>query len=129
MRVLHEALKANNHLKNSGRIQYGLFLKGIGVTLDDSLQFWRKAFSTKVDIDKFDKQYAYALRHIYGKEGKQINYTPLGCPKIICSTVGAGEFHGCPYRHMDSESLQKKLLSCGIPVAGMDIILFLRYKD
>nr|XP_034178643.1 DNA primase large subunit-like [Osmia lignaria]XP_034178644.1 DNA primase large subunit-like [Osmia lignaria] len=119
MRILHEALKANHHLKNSGRIQYGLFLKGIGVTLDDSLQFWRKEFSMKVDADKFDKQYSYALRHIYGKEGKQTNYTPLGCPKIICSTVGAGEYHGCPYRHMDSGSLQNKLLSYGMSVADV----------
>lgn len=122
MRVLHEALKTQHHLKNSGRIQYGLYLKGIGVTLEDALRFWKTEFSMKIDPDKFDKQYAYAIRHTFGKEGKQTNYTPLGCPKIISSAVGAGEYHGCPYRHMDHESLRLKLSSYGIPTISKHIV-------
>ncbi|XP_047355245.1 DNA primase large subunit-like isoform X2 [Vespa velutina] len=114
MRSLHEALHVNHHLKNSGRIQYGLFLKGIGVSLEDALQFWREAFSQKIDSDKFEKQYAYSIRHIYGKEGKQTNYTPLGCNKIISNSIGPGEYHGCPYRHMDQNSLKQKLSAYGI---------------
>ncbi|XP_014616834.1 PREDICTED: DNA primase large subunit-like [Polistes canadensis] len=114
MRSLHEALHVNHHLKNSGRIQYGLFLKGIGVSLEDALQFWREAFSQKIDSDKFEKQYAYSIRHIYGKEGKQTNYTPLGCNKIISNSIGPGEYHGCPFRHMDQNSLKQKLSTHGI---------------
>ncbi|KAK2575469.1 hypothetical protein KPH14_011200 [Odynerus spinipes] len=114
MRSLHEALRINHHLKNSGRIQYGLFIKGIGVSLDDALRFWREAFSQKIDSDKFEKQYAYSIRHIYGKEGKQTNYTPLGCNKIISSAIGPGEYHGCPYKHMDQSSLRQKLCAYGI---------------
>ncbi|XP_076240348.1 DNA primase large subunit [Calliopsis andreniformis] len=115
MRTLHEALKTQHHLRNSGRIQYGLFIKGIGVTLEDALHFWKAEFTKKIDADKFDKQYAYTIRHTFGKEGKQTNYTPLGCPKIISSAVGPGEYHGCPYRHMDHESLKQKLIAYGIP--------------
>jgi len=114
MRTLHEALCTNSHLRNSGRMQYGLFLKGIGVTLEDSLRFWRDAFSKKADGVAFEKKYAYSVKHYFGKEGKQTNYTPYGCQKIISSSVGPGEYHGCPFRHMDRDSLCQKLTSCGV---------------
>jgi DNA primase large subunit len=42
MKHTHRALRANHHLMHNGRMQYGLFLKGIGVTLDDSVNFWRR---------------------------------------------------------------------------------------
>ena len=122
MRVLHEALTTQHHLRNSGRIQYGLYLKGLGVTLEDALHFWKTQFSKKIDPDKFDKQYAYSIRHTFGKEGKQTSYTPLGCPKIISSAVGPGEYHGCPYRHMDQESLKLKLSGYGIPPISVNEI-------
>lgn len=38
MRQCHEALRAKHHLKHFSRLQYGLFLKGIGVTLEDALR-------------------------------------------------------------------------------------------
>lgn len=53
MRQLHKALRENHHLRHGGRMQYGLFLKGIGLTLDQALQFWRSEFvKGKVDVDK-----------------------------------------------------------------------------
>lgn len=122
MRILHEALKSNHHLKNSGRIQYGLFIKGIGVTMEDSLSFWKTEFTKKIDSVKFDKEYAYTIRHTYGKEGRQTNYTPLGCQKIMSSVQSPGEFNGCPYKHMDNTSLKQKLFSYGIPAASKYIV-------
>lgn len=38
MRQCHEALRSKHHLKHFSRLQYGLFLKGIGVTLEDALR-------------------------------------------------------------------------------------------
>lgn len=53
MRQLHQALRENHHLRHGGRMQYGLFLKGIGLTLEQALQFWRLEFIRgKVDADK-----------------------------------------------------------------------------
>lgn len=52
MRFLHEALRTNHHLRHNGRLQYGLFLKGIGVNLQDSMRFWREEFTKMMDIDK-----------------------------------------------------------------------------
>ncbi|NXX30997.1 PRI2 primase, partial [Nicator chloris] len=53
MRQLHRALRDSHHLRHGGRMQYGLFLKGIGLTLEQALEFWKKEFIRgKVDADK-----------------------------------------------------------------------------
>lgn len=53
MRNLHEALKTNHHLRHYGRLQYLLFLKGIGLPLEESLKFWRNEFSKgSIPVDK-----------------------------------------------------------------------------
>ncbi len=42
------------------------------MTLEESLQFWREEFTKHMTLDKFEKQYAYTIRHNYGKEGKRV---------------------------------------------------------
>ncbi|CAL8359799.1 unnamed protein product [Boreogadus saida] len=125
MRGLHQALRENHHLRHGGRMQYGLFLKGIGLTLDQALQFWRSEFTKgKVDMDKFDKQYAYSIRHNFGKEGKRTDYTPYSCLKVILSNAPSqGDHHGCPFRHSDAELLKQKLQSYKVSPSGIAQIL------
>ncbi|XP_061203836.1 DNA primase large subunit isoform X2 [Neopsephotus bourkii] len=125
MRQLHKALRDNHHLRHGGRMQYGLFLKGIGLTLEQALEFWKKEFIRgKVDADKFDKGYAYSIRHNYGKEGKRTDYTPYSCMKIIMSNPPSqGDYHGCPFRHSDPELLKQKLQSYKIAPSGITQIL------
>ena len=48
---MYTALKTHHHLKHWGRQQLGLFLKGIGLTLEDALTFWRTEFTKKPEID------------------------------------------------------------------------------
>ncbi|XP_022235255.1 DNA primase large subunit-like, partial [Limulus polyphemus] len=52
MQTLHETLRQSHHLKHGGRMQYGLFLKGIGLSLEDALRFWREEFVKIIDSDK-----------------------------------------------------------------------------
>jgi DNA primase large subunit len=143
MQALQEALKANHHLRHGGRMQYGLFLKGVGLSLEDALVFWQREFTRNMTAEEFIKkvrqhalgtrtiihvavvsvcpqfalraltlapppcpiswrashplrpQYAYNIRHNYGKEGKRADYTPYSCTRIIMATPpGSGEFHG-----------------------------------
>ncbi|XP_060943494.1 DNA primase large subunit [Limanda limanda] len=124
-RQLHQALKENHHLRHGGRMQYGLFLKGIGLSLEQALQFWRSEFIRgKVDADKFDKQYTYGIRHMYGKEGKRADYTPYSCMKVILSNLPSqGDHHGCPFRHSDQELLKQKLQSYKVSPSGINQIL------
>ncbi|XP_062344546.1 DNA primase large subunit [Cinclus cinclus] len=125
MRQLHRALRDSHHLRHGGRMQYGLFLKGIGLTLEQALEFWKKEFIRgKVDADKFDKGYAYSIRHNYGKEGKRTDYTPYSCMKIIMSNPPSqGDYHGCPFRHSDPELLKQKLQSYKISPSGISQVL------
>ncbi|XP_067466002.1 DNA primase large subunit [Thunnus thynnus] len=125
MRQLHQALRENHHLRHGGRMQYGLFLKGIGLSLEQALQFWRSEFVRgKVDADKFDKAYAYSIRHMFGKEGKRTDYTPYSCMKVILSNAPSqGDHHGCPFRHSDPELMKQKLQFYKVSPSGISQIL------
>lgn len=76
MRNLYDRLKRDHHLKHFGRLQLGLFLKGIGLPLDEAIVFWRKMYGSTMSDDKFNKEYKYNIRHSYGQEGKRANYPP-----------------------------------------------------
>ncbi len=99
MRNMQTTMNATHHLKYKARLQYGLFLKGIGLSMEDSIRFFRQEFTqSHIDGDKFDKEYVYGIRYNYGREGKKVNWTPWNCMRIIMEAVGPGENHGCPYR-------------------------------
>lgn len=114
MRHLHTTLRRDKHLKHFGRYQYNLFLKGIGLSVEESLIFWRQSFSLMTD-DHFTKEYRYNIRHAYGLQGTGRNYKPLSCQQILTERVPtAGQAHGCPYRHFSVDNLIASLNSAGI---------------
>ncbi|KAF5746420.1 DNA primase large subunit [Tripterygium wilfordii] len=123
MRHLFEKLRDDHHLKHGGRMQLGLFLKGVGLKLDDALEFWRAEFSQKVGAERFDKEYAYNIRHNYGREGKRIDYTPYSCQKVIALTPGVGDHHGCPYRHFSEENLRAALGKMGLASRAVEDVM------
>ena len=123
-KVLHNALKANSHLKHDGRMQYGLFLKGIGITLEESLTFWRTEFTRKISVEAFQKKYVYNIKHNYGKEGKKADYTPWTCTKILnLPPPLEGQYHGCPFKTFSTEKLVPLLKQYGINDNAMRIIV------
>jgi DNA primase large subunit len=119
MKNLHNTLRKNSHLKHFGRLQYTLFLKGIGLSLEDCLVFWRHSFRLITD-DTFNKEYKYNVRHSYGDVGGDSNrrgrgYSPYSCQKILTEhPPGPGEAHGCPYRHFSIDNLTVMLQATGV---------------
>ncbi|KAL7624979.1 DNA primase subunit pri2 [Parahypoxylon ruwenzoriense] len=119
MQNLHRSLRRDAHLKHYGRLQYTLFLKGIGLNLEECLIFWRSSFH-KITDDTFNKEYRYNVRHAYGDVGGDSNrrgggYSPFSCQKILTDhPPGPGDAHGCPYRHFNLENLTALLQGVGI---------------
>ncbi len=52
MQNLHQGFTQNHHLKHWGRQQYGLFLKGIGMSLEEAMKLWKTEFCKVMDPDK-----------------------------------------------------------------------------
>lgn len=118
MRGTYEHLKKDSHLKHAGRMHFGLFLKSIGMSMEDALKFWQKMFAKKTSHEKFAKNYAYNIRHNYGKEGNRKDdgkgYSAYSCAKIIGGDYAADDHAGCPFKLMDEENLDRRLRSIGL---------------
>lgn len=125
MRQLHTTLRGREKkLLHNGRLQYGLFLKGVGLSVDEALIFWRKSFSL-MDDDEFQKKYRYNVRHAYGLEGTRRNYKPMSCQQILMDRrPAAGQVHGCPYREIAIDNLVVALGTMG--VSDRDVIRHIR---
>jgi len=55
--------------------------------MEDSMAFWKGEFTKKIATDKFEKEYAYNIRHMYGREGNKKDYDPKSCAKIILGSA------------------------------------------
>ncbi|KAF2719373.1 DNA primase [Polychaeton citri CBS 116435] len=119
MQTLHRELRKTSHLKHFGRLQYSLFLKGIGLNLGECITFWRQAFKLIAD-DKFKSEYLYNIRHVYGDVGGDANkrgrgYTPYSCQKLLTEPLpSGGQQHGCPYRTYSPDNLITLLQNVGV---------------
>eukprot|EP00934_Nitzschia_sp_Nitz4_P004880 Nitzschia sp. Nitz4//scaffold69_size99277//1695//3221//NITZ4_004614-RA/size99277-augustus-gene-0.7-mRNA-1//-1//CDS//3329556658//4870//frame0 len=120
MANLQLSLQREKHLKHWGRLQYGLFLKGTGLSLDDALVYFERMFTAK----GLDKGIKYSLRHMYGKEGKRSTYPPYSCAKIVNGNApNANEHHGCPFKHSPANELSHLLSRLGVQPAQQKPIL------
>ncbi|CAH6722225.1 DNA primase large subunit [[Candida] jaroonii] len=112
---LQKTLSVNHHLRYQGRQQLGLFLKGIGLNIDEALKFWSNQFSANMTMEKFNKEYKYNIRHNYGLEGARNKYRPWDCATILSKPKpNKQEAHGCPYRDLNLDSLVSNLNDMGI---------------
>jgi len=128
MRLVHQTLRRDHKLKHWGRVQYGLFLKVAGLSIDDQIAFFQSEFTKLISPDEFTKNYAYGIRHRYGQEGARTDYSAYGCYKIIMDLPGpvpgeVGGQHGCPYKHMTSDALSALLAKTSIDASNQRAIL------
>ncbi|KAL7675370.1 hypothetical protein ACOME3_001630 [Neoechinorhynchus agilis] len=125
MSNLHQALRTHHHLRHQGRLNYWLYLKGIGVPLEENLKLFRGEFVDKYGMDskKFEREHGYNIRHSYGHEGKRTSYTPYSCLKIITDhPPSVGDYHGCPFKHTNADALRQRLEGAGINGQALDQI-------
>ncbi|XP_008554445.1 uncharacterized protein LOC103576153 [Microplitis demolitor] len=118
MRNIHEVLRKNHHLKHESRLQYTLFLKGIGLPVQESLKLFKKEFTKTIDGELFNKEYKYYVEHAYGLRGSKRDYDPKCCSVIQNTQTALGDCNGCTFRishAADIEDLGRKLSQWKIP--------------
>ena len=124
MCLIERHINRDSHLMHFGRLQYTLFLKGAGLSVDEALKFFQKKYEKKTPADKFEKEYAYNIRHSYGLEGKRVSYAPYTCDKIINMNVPMGrECHGCPFKTYSVDNLRKILDTCNLNPMDIEEII------
>lgn len=117
MKGIMEQFKKQRHLKYNDRQALCLYLKNIGMPINDTIQFFRTNFNVPPDV--FNKEYLYAIRHNYGLEGKRANYQSFTCQKLIKLSMDSHSF-GCPFssnhefrnKYTDIEDLGVNPLTC-----------------
>ena len=124
MRHIQEALSVDHHLKHQARLHYGAFLRSGGVTMDNAIEFWRKEFTKLIPNDKFERDYKYNIRHLYGKEGHKKALSCFSCDKIINDNPpGPSEKHGCPFKHFDESHLRTMMSKHGLKSVDIDSVM------
>lgn len=110
MKQQYEHIVTTHHMPHTGRLQFGLFLKGIGLTIEQSLQWWHDEFVQLVGEDGWKKKnYNYNIRYNYGEVGRRQNWHPYNCHKIISSSSDRSDPHGCPFRNRTNEIIFQEL--------------------
>lgn len=112
---LHQNLRKRHRLSHSQRFYYSLFLKDIGMPVEEAIDFWRAEYRQNPSgsnncchhWEKDEKKYLYGIRHMYGLEGRRKSYTSVSCQRIQGSDTSCSE-GGCPFKSFDN--LQMLLL-------------------
>lgn len=89
MLFLYKKLKATNRLTHNARFNFSLFLKDIGMPLNESIIFWEHEYSKPSKCGKCSHswqknsgKYIYGIRHMYGLEGRRGNYSLPPCSRL-----------------------------------------------
>ncbi|KAG9393135.1 DNA primase large subunit PRIM2 [Carpediemonas membranifera] len=118
--AMFHALLENHKLYHHGRFQLYLYLKGIGMPMEEAINMMRTLMvhaKSGIDVTGFQKNYEYNIRHSYGKEGSRKSYGAMSCMKSMKTPnpSNVSEVHGCPLEqklrgtegetHLDGEFL------------------------
>lgn len=91
MAHLYQTLRLRHRLTHEARRQLTLFLKDVGMPIEEALDFWRNEYSQPSSEcgsgcthswQKDARRYQYSIRHMYGLEGGRYTYTVPSCRSI-----------------------------------------------
>lgn len=102
---LYNEVMGKGHLGHQERFQLGLYLKRLGMSVDEQLRFW---YNTAVDnvgltFEQFSHGNAgYIIRHMYGLEGGETDYDAPSCTTLQ-------DQYYCTFMHQSVEEIDKHL--------------------
>ncbi|MHA2502529.1 MAG: hypothetical protein ACXAE3_06660 [Candidatus Kariarchaeaceae archaeon] len=81
---LLQKVDETGYLNHNQRLQLGLFLKHIGMGVDEQLRYWyERAVDNKgLSFEEFESRAGYNIRHLYGLEGSEKDYNMIACSKL-----------------------------------------------
>jgi DNA primase large subunit len=91
MAHLYHTLRSRHRLTHEARRQLTLFLKGVGMPVEEAINFWCTEYSQPVSKcgsgcwhswQKDAHRYGYSIRHMYGLEGGRYSYVVSSCRAI-----------------------------------------------
>ncbi|XP_077500511.1 uncharacterized protein LOC144111196 [Amblyomma americanum] len=98
MSTLYSTLKKEKRLPHDERFIFSLFLKEIGLSLSEAIQFWSRFYieppgkkaTCSHTWQANTSRLTYSVRHMYGQEGSRIDYTAHRCVQVQDSQL-------CPF--------------------------------
>ncbi|KRY85774.1 DNA primase large subunit [Trichinella pseudospiralis] len=122
MRRMYECLVHKQHLSNNGRMQIMLFLKHIGMSLENALKFWLQFTGSKNEM--YREEINYTLLRLYGKAGSCTNYCAYYCKTLINKQYQHSVLDcGCPFSACNFSSLQTMLNHWNVSASSQEKIL------
>ncbi|XP_003373431.1 eukaryotic-type DNA primase, large subunit superfamily [Trichinella spiralis] len=122
MRRMYECLVHKRHLSNNGRMQIMLFLKHIGMSVENALKFWLQFTSSKNEM--YREEVNYTLLRLYGKAGSSTNYCAYYCKTLINKQYRHSVLDcGCPFSACNFSSLQTMLNQWNVSASSQEKIL------
>ena len=100
-RDLIAILLGKGHLSHHKNLQLGFFLKALEMPLDEQLWFWYENSIDNVGLtfEEYERKVGYLIRHIYGLEGRKIDYHAPKCETIF-------KRYYCPFIHRPLENIE-----------------------
>ena len=112
MLEIHDSLRKNHSLKHWGRLQFGMFLKGVGLEVKETIRLFTTELKRSGTKDKQEKEYIYYVQHMYGLQGKKTDYSAWSCQKIMGKAPpSSNEHYGCPFVYYSEKALVDVLKS------------------
>jgi DNA primase large subunit len=101
---LYFEFERTGRLTHTHRLQLGFFLKKVGMSVEEQMQYWfeKSVDNVGISFTEFQRTSGYQIRHLYGLEGGKKDYE---VPK--CSTIATSYF--CPFVHLAPALLIKFL--------------------
>ncbi|XP_043198264.1 DNA primase large subunit-like isoform X1 [Amphibalanus amphitrite] len=120
MLALRAELRHRHRLPHQDRVALSVFLKDVGLSLEDNVRFWEREYCQPAghgatcshSWSRCQKRYLYSLRHMYGLEGRRVAFESHSCRRLQerCGQ-SVSSCGGCPFVGFDAPSLTSLLTS------------------
>jgi DNA primase large subunit len=97
MRDVMDELHVKKHLRHFKRYELNLFLKGIGLPLEEIFKVWRSAVFPHGAMGNYQNEHTYQLRHVFGLEGQMKEKFEHDCEKLIKTSQMEPHAAKCPF--------------------------------